>query len=270
MSPSALRFLVAVCLLASAATTAACGAIFKKDYEYQEELYLGIDGSATVNVNASVAALVALRGVDLDPNSLSRPDPERVRALFASPGVRVKTPKFSSRYGRRFVHVSLDADVRQLRRLAPLAWSTYRFEPTGDAITFRQVVGKPSGKAVAEMSWTGSELVAFRVHVPSRVLFENGSSDVQRGNIVAWEQPLADRLAGVPIEMRVDMEAESILYATLLLFGSTVVAVAITFTAVVWWVVRRGRAVLAAELDDRNVTGAGGDPSIHLTPRPPS
>ena len=38
-------------------------------YEYEEELYLGLDGSATLNVNASVPALVALRGVDLNQSA---------------------------------------------------------------------------------------------------------------------------------------------------------------------------------------------------------
>ena len=38
----------------------ACGGrLVKKQYEYEEELYLGLDGAATLNVNASVPALVA-------------------------------------------------------------------------------------------------------------------------------------------------------------------------------------------------------------------
>ena len=36
------------------------------------------------------------------------------------------------------------------------------------------------------------------------------------------------------------METQSILYRTLWLFGSTFVAVALTFVAVIWWVLRRG------------------------------
>ena len=37
---------------------------FREPPEYQEEIYLSLDGTATVNVNASVASLVALRGVN--------------------------------------------------------------------------------------------------------------------------------------------------------------------------------------------------------------
>ena len=89
--------------------------------------------------------------------------------------------------------------------------------------------------------WTGNELVAFKMHIPSRVLFENATSNVQRGNIVVWEQLLTDRLAGVPIDVEVQMESESILRHTLLLFGATIVAAAATFAAAIWWVIRRGR-----------------------------
>ena len=248
MSPGARRFLTALILLTTAATSAACSSVFKKEYQYEEELYLAIDGSVTANVNASMAALVALRGADVDPDRLARPDRDRVRALFAAPGVRVRTPTFFRRHGRRFVHVSLDApDVRQLKQVAPFAWSSYRFEQRGDAIMFGQVVGRSSHEAVVRVTWTGNEVVAFRVHVPSKILFENASTNVQRGNIVAWEQKLTDRLAGTPIDMQVEMEPESILYTTLLLFGGSVVAAAVTFAIVVWWVARRGRAAQAAE-----------------------
>ena len=49
----------------------------------EEDLYLALDGSATLVVNASIPALVALRGLDLDPaangSSRSRSHPRRLR-----------------------------------------------------------------------------------------------------------------------------------------------------------------------------------------------
>jgi hypothetical protein len=172
----------------------------------------------------------------------ARPDRDAVRRLFSAPGVTVGTPTFSRRDGRRFVHVRVDVpDVRQLPRVAPFEWSSYRFDRTGDGIVFRQRVGKPAGRELHDVGWTGDELVAFRMHVPSKVLWENASSEVERGNILAWEQPLRERLAGTPLDLQVEMEPESILHATLLLFGSTIVAAAATFAVAVWWVVRRGR-----------------------------
>ena len=91
------------------------------------------------------------------------------------------------------------------------------------------------------MGWDGGEVIAFRMHVPSEILFENSDMEVRRGNILEWEQPLATRLRGEPLELRVQMAPESILYTPLILFGSTVVAAAAAFAIVVWWVARRGR-----------------------------
>jgi hypothetical protein len=238
-------------LIALAIAVLACGTgcgVLGRAYEYEEELWLSVDGSATVDVNASLASLAALRGLDVNPDPAARPDPERIRALFSAPGLDVGRPTFFRRAGRRFVHVRVDVEeVTRLPRAAPFAWSSYRFERRGESLVFRQEVGSPAGDGVADAGWRGDELVAFRVHVPSKVLFENASSTVQRGNILTWEQLLRDRLAGAPLELRIDMEPESILYTTLILFGATVVLAAVTLSGVVWWLRRRGARTLASE-----------------------
>jgi hypothetical protein len=237
-----------VLTLVSAALGAACGGgVFKPQYEYEEELYLDLDGSATLNLNASVASLVALHGVDLRTDPRERVDRERVRALFTTPGADA-TVSLSRRDGRRFVHVSVDVnDVRELSRLRPFAWSSYRFNRRDDVLEYRQTVGPSAGTVPGHVDWDGTELVAFRMHLPSEILFHNTGGKIQRGNILEWEQPLVDRLKGEPLELRADMATESILYTTLLLFGGTIAAAAVTFGAVIWWVARRGRSADAAE-----------------------
>lgn len=230
--------------LVSALLVSACGGgVLKKDYEYEEELYLALDGSAQLNVNASVASLAALHGAELDVDPRARVDRERVRALFEGPGVVVSSPTFSRRDGRRFVHVRLDVDdVRRLPAAGPFAWSRYRFDREGDTFTFRQTVGRAAGRPIGEVGWTGAELVAFRMHLPSKIDYHNAPSrQVERGNILEWEQPLAERLRGEPLDLEVHMQPETILYTTLLLFGATVVAAAVVFALVIWWVARRGR-----------------------------
>ena len=208
-------------------------------------MWLSVDGSATIDVNASLEALAALRGANLDLDPDARPDRDAVRALFTAPGFDVGRPTFFRRGGRRFVHVRVQgADVRRMSQVAPLAWSAYRFERAGEAFEFRQVVGKPAGAASRGIEWRGDEVVAFRMHVPSEVLFENATSDVQRGNILTWEQSLGDRLRGVPVELHVRMQPESILYSTLLLFGSTILGAAAVFIGVIWWLRRRGARAL--------------------------
>ena len=232
-----LIFLLAVCAIVAGCSGAG---VFKQEYEYEEELYLSLDGSATLNVNASVASLVALRGADLDPDPRARIDRNRVRALFEGEGARASV-SLARRNGRRFVHVSIRVDdVRQLSRLAPFAWSAYRFDRRDDIFEFRQVVGPAAGGEGGAIQWTGEEIVAFRMHLPSEILFHNApSGEVERGNILEWEQPLTERLADRPVDMEVHLESESILYTTLLLFGSTIVAAAAALALVIWWIVGR-------------------------------
>ena len=234
---------LALVLVALCGVAGCSGQSALRQYEYEEELYLALDGSVIANVNASVASLVALRGIDLNPDPRARIDREQVRALFEGPGTRT-TVSLGRRDLRRFVHVSVRADtVESLSKLQPFAWSSYRFERSGDVFRFRQVVGPPSPAHRGGVRWTGTELVAFRLHLPSEIVFHNAPTGrVERGNILEWEQSLSDRLAGRPVDMQVDLEPESILQTTLILFGSTVVAALSTLLFVVWWIARRGRA----------------------------
>jgi hypothetical protein len=241
-----MRSRVPLVLVVALLLSACAGRLVKKQYEYEEELYLGLDGSATLNVNASVPALVALRGAELNPSPRVRFERERIRAFFDGPGVTVTALSSSRRYGRRFVHVSMDvADVRSLQRVAPFAWSTYRFAREGDIYEFKQVVGAPAAKKMGDVGWNGSELVAFRMHLPSKIAYHNAPSHrTERGNILEWEQTLADRMRGTPVDIDVQIETQSILARTLLLFGSTIVAAFATLAAIIWWVARSGQSAV--------------------------
>jgi hypothetical protein len=232
-------------IVGAALVCSACGGgLMKKPYEYEEELYLALDGSATLNVNASVPALVALRGVDLNPSPRARFNRDGIRRFYEGPGVTVTALSSSRRYGRRFVHVSIEVgDLRALERVAPFSWSTYRFAREGDVYEFKQLVGRPEGKPASGVGWDGTELVAFRMHLPSRITYHNAPSHrTERGNILEWEQTLADRLRGTPIDIDVQLETQSILARTLLLFGTAVVAALVTLAVVIWWIARRGHA----------------------------
>jgi hypothetical protein len=166
-----------------------------------------------------------------------------VRALFTIAGAQPPRLTLSRRDGRRFVHVSVEApDVRRLQSQRMFEWSTYRFDRESDSLVFRQRVGAPAATSRADLRWTGNEQVVFKMHIPSEIPYHNAPSrKTERGNILRWEQPLAARLKGEPLDVEVRMEPESILYSTLLLFGFAIVAAALTFGVVIWWVVRRGR-----------------------------
>jgi hypothetical protein len=216
-----------------------------RQYEYEEEVYLKLDGSATVMINSSIAALVALRGLDLNPDPAKWPDRDKIRELYASSSPAVRVTRVSRpwrRMGRQFVQVRLEVDdIRQLPKSAPLAWSTYQFAAKGQEYHYLQVWGASAGKAVPNVNWDGTEVVAVRMHLPSRIEHHNATSrKIDRGNIVSWEQPLKDRLAGKPLEMEVRMQTQSILYRTLTIFGLALAAALALMAAIVVWVKKKG------------------------------
>ena len=230
-------------IVCAAIVSASCRGTFSRKYEYEEDVYLYVDGSATVYVNASVPALVALRGVDLDTNPRARFDRRKVRAIFESPYTQVESVTGSRRDSRRYVHLRLNVpDISKLNEVAPFAWSQYNIE-FGEArqtLRYEQKLGPAAARDVGNAGWTGAELMAIRLHLPSRVLFHNApTKEIERGNIIRWEQTLADRLKGQPIDIVVEMEAQSILVRTLALFGSMVALAALTFGVVIWLVMRR-------------------------------
>jgi hypothetical protein len=251
---------LAVCAIAALAIACSAAGLFRQ-YEYEEEMFLSLDGSATVYVHSSIAALDALRGASFDASS-PRLDLDAVRDYFRAPGVRVAAINQSRWSGRRFVHVRLDVDdVRRLSSTPPFQWSTYRFDREGDHYVYEQTVGKPAADAAAAgvrgaaagsqrtgrpPAWTGRELVAFRLHLPSKIDYHNTPThEVARGNILIWEQPLADRVRGVPLTLQARMQTQSILYRTLWLFGVTFMAVAFVFVVVITWVLKKGKPVEA-------------------------
>ncbi len=245
--PGFVQAILSVALAASlAASAGACGSRLIKHYEYEEDVHLSLDGSAVVYVNSSIPALVALRGLALDANPASRVDRTRVRELFSSPVTRVTRVSTSRRAGRRFVHVRIEVDrIAGLAGAAPFAWATYRFEQSDGNYAFQQVVGPAAGRDPGAVNWAGDEIVAFRLHVPSRIEFHNTKPEnLQRGNILVWEQSLSARRAGTPLDMQVRMQTSSILVRTLLLFAISGVGALGLLVLLIWLVVRRGRAQL--------------------------
>jgi hypothetical protein len=218
-----------------------------KQYEYDERVELSLDGSAILDINASIPALVALRGATLSVDPEARFDRQAFRRLYEGPGVTVREVSAFRRHGRRFVHVRLQVnDIAQLPRLVPLSWSRYQLDRLDQEFRFVQEVGPAAQLRVGDVGWTGDELIAFRVHLPSRINFHNSPLAVERGNILVWEQTLRDRLAGTPLRMEARMETESILYRTLWLFGGTFIAAMAALALVIWWVSRKGRSVVPA------------------------
>jgi len=236
----------AVALAAAALLAVSCssGGLFRQ-YEYEEDVYLSLDGTAVVSVNSSVPALDALRGATLDTRPSARLDRDAVEKFFTTPVTRVTHVSGSRRRGRRFLHVLLDVDdVRRLGTTAPFNWASYEFRHEGNEDLYRQTLGASAGKSVRDGGWNGSEFVAFRLHLPSKITYHTNNAGVDnplRGNVLLWEQPLAARLNGEPLVLDARMQTQSILYRTLALFGVTLLAVGATFVIVIVAVLRRGK-----------------------------
>lgn len=224
------------------------GGALSRQYEYEEEMFLWLDGSATMYVHSSIAALNALRGTAFDERPNARVNTAAIRAYFDSPAARVVRVASSRRRNRRYVHVRLAVDdIRRLAEAAPFAWSSYELKSSGGLVEYRQTVGTPGvkthvGPTAPGTQWTDDDFVGFRIHVPSQVVYHNaGAGNLRRGNILVWEQSLSDRSNGVPLTLEARMEPRSILYRTLFLFGGTIAAAALMFAIVIWRVVRKGR-----------------------------
>lgn len=246
-----------------AAALAACGGggagLLGPSYEYEEDLTLSLDGSASMTVNASIPALIALRGLPLDPDPKARVDRDRVRALYASPQAQVSRVTTWTRRGRRFVGVRLRIpDVRELPKAPPFSWESYELRIQDGHALFRERLGPSAFKpgTLQNYGWDGTEVVAFRLHLPSRIQWHNARTaddqpnGVRRGNILSWEQRLTDRLEGRPVAyaedktpgvMEVRMDSQSILYRTLWLFGLAFLAAVIVLVFLIWLTMRKGR-----------------------------
>lgn len=244
----------AAALVVTLALAGACHNPFAREYEYEEQLYLSVDGSARVTIDASLVALVALRGLVIDVSPTARFDREQLRQWYETGGcrvIRIAQPWY--RHGRRFTQIQLTTDdIRTLGTCVPLGWSRYTLQTLNDhELKYGQLVGAAAGRDPGPVMWNGSELVAFKLHLPSKITFhnvrrlaDNSTGEAERGNILTWEQRLADRRAGTPVDIQVHMERESILYRTLWLFGGSFLSAVIVLIALIWWVRGKGKSAL--------------------------
>src|SRR5262249_9790669 len=125
----------------------------------------------------------------------------------------------------------------------------YELAPADGRYVFHQTVGPSALRpgTLKNYGWDGSELVAFRLHVPSKIHWHN-TRDVDtndplqpaRGNILSWEQHRRDRLDGRPLDMRVELDSQSILYRTLWLFAGAFLAAVTVIALLIWWTMRKG------------------------------
>ena len=242
----------AIAVFSAALVSASCANPFVPQYEYEEQVYLDVDGHALVVIDSSLAALVALRGAVIDPAIATAADRNAVRQMVTAAGCNVEdVSRFWTRHGRKFVQIEVSAShVKDLPACKLLAWSTYSLDSIENGgLRVQQHLGPPTPGAGAPTTWAGNELVAFKFHLPSRVIWQNvklldgTNGSTERGNILTWAQTLNDRLAGKPLDMRADMDGKSILHTTLWLFAGAFGAAVLVLITAIWLVIRKGRKV---------------------------
>jgi len=240
------RLVLALLVMVAISGSACGGRLFGPVYEYEEDIYLSLDGSAEVTINASVPALVSLRGMDLPIDPAARLDLDHLRAAYTSPQstvMRVSRPW--RRHGRSYVQVRVRvADIRKLTTVAPFSWGTYELADKDGLVVYKETIGAAALRpgTLQNVGWTGGERVAFRLHLPSKIEYHNARdletnepSDIGRGNILSWEQLLTERLDGRPINIEVRMDRQSILYHTLWLFAGAFTAAVLLIGILIWW-----------------------------------
>ena len=228
--------------------------LFGRQYEYEEDLTIGIDGSGTLTINASLAALNTLRGLDVDPLA-SSVDRDRIRALYQSNVARVRSvPRPWSRDGRQFVQINLEFDdVRRLSEDAPLSWSRYELTDQNGQHLFRQTVGAVGAEARhAQERRLGRQRDRRLPAAPARAASSNTTRAISRrtsrpastaatssdGNST-W--PIASTASPLTIEVR--MDSQSILYRTLFLFAGRLHRRRADAGLLIWWTIRRAEEI---------------------------
>ena len=192
-------------------------------YEYEHEFWLRVDGSGTVYVTGRPGLWAAFKG-------LGRPDAidatvtrEAARALFERSGLRVRRVTLTRREGRPYLFVSADFDdVNKLSGTAAFPDLKIGVRPEGDRQHMEGTWVRPA--ATPDPAGGDREgLMAVRFHLSAKVYeHKNAVEGVERGNIVAWRQDVAQALDGRGLEFGATTDRRSILHSTVGLFALTI------------------------------------------------
>ena len=190
-------------------------------YEYEHEFWLRVDGSGTVHVTGRPELWTAFKG-------LGRPDAleasvtrEAARALFERSGLRVKRVTLTRRDGRPYLFLSADFDdVGKLNGTAAFPDLQIGLRPEGDRLRLEGTWAKPA--ATPDLGGRDG-LMAVRFHLAAKVYqHKNAAEGVERGNIVAWRQDVAQALDGRGLDFGASMDRRSILHSTVGLFAAAI------------------------------------------------
>jgi hypothetical protein len=208
-------------------------------YEYEEEVFLEVDGSGEIRMSGSAPAIEALHG-------LVEATPESAKALFRGEGVEVLSSTTTERDRRPFVHVEARfADWEKLCRVPAFRERGCRLEKGEGELALELFL--PAPPVAAPENLDSQALLALRYHFPGSIRYHNAPSDIERGNILSWKRTLGEHFAGRPLAIEARFDRRTVLAATLSIVGFSLVLVAASIAAALFLMVRKGRRQLRAD-----------------------
>ncbi len=210
-----------------------------KDYVYEEEYFLQVDGSGELRVSGSELVFPVLHP------RLKEMSEDALGEYFATPSLSVVSVQDSTRGEARFYHVRGRFESwNRLCEHGAFAARTCSFVDEGDALALRTVI---RAETVPIAEGTGSRLIAFRFHIPSALRHHNAPDGIQRGNIVGWERTLEEHLTGAPLSIEARFDHQSVLAMALQVLGLAILLVLLTIGVSLLIIYRIGRKQLARE-----------------------
>jgi hypothetical protein len=208
-------------------------------FEYEEEVFLEVDGSGEIRMSGSTAAIEALHGVD-------EAGAQGVEALFEGEGVEIVSTLETVRERRKFVH--LEARFREwdeLCRTPAFRGRVCRFAEGEDGLALE--LSLPSPREAAPEDLDPQAILALRYHFPSTIHFHNSPIGIERGNILAWTRTMREHFAGRPLDVEVRFDRRTILEATVSVVGLSLALVVTGIAVALFVMVRKGRRQLRAD-----------------------
>ncbi|MGH9319219.1 MAG: hypothetical protein ACRD3V_04935 [Vicinamibacteria bacterium] len=215
---SSFRWALVIQLLGAGCTT----------YEYEEEVFLEVDGSGSIRMSGSQAAVQAVH--DVEPSG----------ALLEGAGVEVLSVRETEREGRTFLHVQgRFASFRDLCRAPAFRGRRCLLEKSEDELRLELEVPSPPFEALDGVDSQG--VLALRYHFPSTIRFHNSPGGIERGNILSWRRPIREHFGGKPLSIEALFDRRTILEASLRILALAIGVVVASVATALWVMVRKGR-----------------------------
>ena len=219
-------------------TLSACTA-----YEYEEEVFLEVDGSGRLRVSGSSEAI----GTVLP---LTRVNVETVRDHFDEPQVELDSVRETKRDGRSFIHVQARfSDWNRLCKHPAFSERHCRLVIGPDVLEIESTIPGPRSPGHAPADPEAP--IVFRFHFPSTVAFHNSQNKIERGNIVRWQRSIGEHIAREPLVIQARFEKRSVLEASAVILIAALCLVALAVTGATVLMIRKGKQQLESDASRR-------------------